>query len=138
MKPELSKNQRNSRFSPEKRYFLNFSSCTLYFFMKFCTLMRNGNIWNVTEPDFRKTFFFRPKMPEICRKKRFFGIFSRFRQYFLLILCSKMRNSNIQNMAEPDFFKRNFFPAENTGNLPEIAVFAHFHWTFSVYFLFFT
>ena len=36
--------RRNSRFSPEKRHFLNFSSCTLYYFMKFCTLMRNGNI----------------------------------------------------------------------------------------------
>ena len=34
-------------------------------------------------------------------------------------------------------FKKNFFPAENAGNMPEIAVFAHFHWTFSVYFLFF-
>ena len=61
--PELSKNRRNSRFSPEKRYFLNFSSRTLYFFMKFCTLMLNSNTLNVTEPDFRKTFF-RSKMPE--------------------------------------------------------------------------
>ena len=42
--PELSKNRQRSQFSLEKRYFLNFSSCTLYFFMKFCTLMQNGNI----------------------------------------------------------------------------------------------
>ena len=57
LNPELSKNRRNSRFSPEKRYFLNFWSCTLYFFMKFGTLMQNGNFQNVMEPDFRKTFF---------------------------------------------------------------------------------
>ena len=45
LQPELSKKRRNSRFSPEKRYFLNFSSCTfLYFLMKFCTLMQNGNV----------------------------------------------------------------------------------------------
>ena len=43
LKPELSKNRRNSQFLPEKRYFLNISSCTWYFFMKFCTLMQNGN-----------------------------------------------------------------------------------------------
>ena len=36
---------RNSRFSPEKRYFLNFSSCTLYVFMKFCTVMPNANTY---------------------------------------------------------------------------------------------
>ena len=54
---ELFKNPRNSRFSPEKLHFLNFSSCTLYFFIKFCTLIRNGNAQKVTEPDFVKTFF---------------------------------------------------------------------------------
>ena len=55
--PELSKNPRNSRFSPEKWHFLNFSSFTFYFFIKFCTLIRNGNAQKVTEPDFVKTFF---------------------------------------------------------------------------------
>ena len=33
-------------------HFLNFSSCTLYFFIKFCTLIRNGNARKVMEPDF--------------------------------------------------------------------------------------
>ena len=55
--PELSKNPRNSRFSPEKWHFLNFSGCTLYFFIKFCTLIRNGNAQKVMESDFVKTFF---------------------------------------------------------------------------------
>ena len=47
-----------------RNYFMNFSSCTLYFFMKFGTLMRNGNTLNVTEPDFRKAYFSGRK----CRK----------------------------------------------------------------------
>ena len=57
MLPELSKNPPNSRFSPEKWRFWNFTSCTLYFFIEFCTLIRNGNAQKVTEPDFVKTFF---------------------------------------------------------------------------------
>ena len=28
-------------------------------------------------------------------------------------------------------FKKNSFPSENAGNMPEIAVFADFQWTFS-------
>ena len=35
-------------------------------------------------------------------------------------------------------FEKNFFPAENAGNMPEIAVFADFHWTFSLYFFVFS
>ena len=35
-------------------------------------------------------------------------------------------------------FKENFFPAENAGNMPEIAVFADFHRTFSLYFVVFS
>ena len=64
LKPELSKNRRNSQFSPEKQYFLNISSCTWYFFMKFCTLTQNDNVQNVTEPDFWKKYFSGRK----CRK----------------------------------------------------------------------
>ena len=57
LKPELSKNRRNSQFSPEKQYFLNISSCTWYFFMKFRTLTQNDYVQNVTEPDFFKKNF---------------------------------------------------------------------------------
>ena len=35
-------------------------------------------------------------------------------------------------------FEKNFFPAENTGNMPEIAVFADFHQTFSLNFVVFS
>ena len=34
-------------------------------------------------------------------------------------------------------FEKIFFPAENAGNMPEIAVSADFHWTFSLYFVVF-
>ena len=61
---ELSKNRRNSQFSPEKQYFLNISSCTWYFFKKFLTLTQNDNVQNVTEPDFWKKYFSGRK----CRK----------------------------------------------------------------------
>ena len=48
-----------------------------------------------------------------------------------------MRFSNAQNMAESDFWEK-FFPAENTENMPEIAVFADFYQTFSLYFVAFS
>ena len=44
LKSELSKNRRHSQFSPEKRYFLNISSSTWYFFMEFFTLTQNGSV----------------------------------------------------------------------------------------------
>ena len=40
-------------------------------------------------------------------------------------------------MAESDF-RENFFPAENAGNMPEIAVFADFVQTFPLYFVVFS
>ena len=46
-----------------------------------------------------------------------------------------MRINNAQNMAKDE---KIFFLAENTGNMPEIAVFADFHWTFSLYFVVFS
>ena len=35
-------------------------------------------------------------------------------------------------------FEEDFFPAENDGNMPEITVFADFHWTFVLYFYVFS
>ena len=35
-------------------------------------------------------------------------------------------------------FEKNFFPAENAGIMPEIAIFADFVWTFSLYFVVFS
>ena len=48
-----------------------------------------------------------------------------------------MRISNAHNMAESDFWEK-FFPAENAGNMPEIAVFADFARTFPLYFVVFS
>ena len=77
------------------------------FFLIFCTMMQNGNARNVKEPEFRKKIF-RLEMPEICRKKPFFGIFLRFYHQFFLIFCTKMRISNARNMAESDFGEKFF------------------------------
>ena len=46
---------------------------------------------------FSRKIFFWPKLPELCRKNWFFGIFSRFHHCFFLIFCSKMRIRNAQN-----------------------------------------
>ena len=41
-------------------------------------------------------------------------------------------------MAESPIVEKFFFPVENTGNMPEIAVFADFHWTFFLIFRIFS
>ena len=62
--------------------------------------------------------------PEVCRKNRFFGIFSRFHHQFFLFFFwfFAQRCGNVQNMAESDFWEKNFFLLE----MPEIAVFKEF------------
>ena len=35
-------------------------------------------------------------------------------------------------------FEKIFFPTENSGSVPEIAVFEDFHWTFSLYLVVFS
>ena len=54
------------------------------------------------EPDFWKNVFYRSKMPEICRKTRFFGIFSKFHHQFFwfsaqrcILVMFKMWRSSI-------------------------------------------
>ena len=67
-------------------------------------------------------------------------VFQHFLKISALVFtdsCTEMRFCSGQNIAESGF-KKDFFLSENTGNMPEIAIFAHFHWTFSVYFLFFS
>ena len=118
------------------RLFVRLSSVTSFsrdslisFFLIFGTMMQNSNPQNVKEN-------FWPKIQEICRKNRFFGIFSRFYFSAFLIFCTKMRISNSQKWLSP-IFEKHFFPAENTGNIPELAIFADFHWTFSLNFVVF-
>ena len=57
---------------------------------------------------FSKNLFVWPKMPEICRKTRFLGIFFIFHHLFFLNFCSKMRINNAQNMAESNFWEKSF------------------------------
>ena len=99
----------------------------LYFivlhFIFFHEILHNDAKWQYLKCDraHAKTYFFSRK----CRNNRFFGIFSRFHHLFFLILYTKMPISNAQNMAELDFLENIFFRPK----MPEIAVFAYFHWT---------
>ena len=88
-------------------------------------------------PFFEKKFF-RAKMPEICRKNRFFGIFSRFHHQFFLIFSIKMRIIALLKTWSRPIFEKKSFPAENPGNMPEIVVFTDFVRTFSLYFVVFS
>ena len=98
--------------------------------------MRNCNTLNVTEPDFRKTFF-------SCRKCRKYAgkpdllAFSRDLIFIFIRLFALRCVLDMFKMWPSRIFEKNFFPAENAGNMPEIAVFVDFHRTFSYLSLFF-
>ena len=102
LKPELSKNRRNSGLSPDKRFFLNFSSFVLYFFLKFCTLIQNTYI--VTEPDFwKKNFFSGRKCCGNMPVNRYFGIFSRFHHYIFWFFAQRCILSVPKTCPSPIF-----------------------------------
>ena len=92
--------------------------------------------WQCLECDgawFSKNIFFRPKMPEIYAGKTGFLAFSRD----FIISFQKCIIAIVKIWPSP-IFKKNFFPAENTGNMPKIAVFVDFHRTFSLSFVVFS
>ena len=92
--------------------------------------MQNGNAQNVTEPDFRKKIFNAGNMPE----NQFFGISSRFSLFFSDFLLKECVLAMLKTWPS-SIFEKNVFLAKNTGNMLEIAVFADFHWSFSLYFV---
>ena len=72
-------------------------------------------------------------MPEICRKNRSFGIFSRFHNLFFWFFAQRCILGMFKTWLSP-IFGENFFPAENAGN----CHFTDFHRTFSLYFVVFS
>ena len=98
--------------------------------------MQNGNPQNVTEPDFRKKFFSGRKYRKYAEKPGFLA-FSRdsFISFFLFFAQRCVLAMPI--IWPSPIFEKNFFPAENAGNMPEIAVFADFVRTFPLYFVVF-
>ena len=85
-------------------------------------------------PIFDKNFFPAENAGNIPEKPVFLHFLEISSIVFFLIFYSKMQIRNVQNMAESNL-RENFFPAENTGNMLEIAVSADFLWTFSTYFV---
>ena len=94
--------------------------------------MQNGNAQKVTEPDFQKNNFPAENavnMPEKPVFRHFLEISSLVFSDFFAPRCVL---AIFKTWLSP-IFEKNFFPAENTGNMPELAIFADFHWTFFLY-----
>ena len=129
MKLEPSKNRRNSRFSPEKRQYLNFSSCTLYIFMKFCILMQNGNtvpkMWR--SPIFEKLFS--------GRKCHFYRFSLDF--FYVVFSLKNILNNNTHHQALFNCQYNWFLKPKLSKNRWKWPFFADFHLTVSLYILVF-
>ena len=105
--------------------------------MKFGTLMQNGNTQNVTDPDFRKKFISGRKCRKYAGKTGFLAFSRDFFISFFWFFAQRCVLTMLKTWSSP-IFKKNFSPAENAGSMPEISVFADFHWTFSLYFVIFS
>ena len=91
----------------------------------------------MTEPDFRKTYFSGRKCRKYAGKTGFLAISRDFIISFFQFFAQRCVLAMLITWPSP-IFEKNFFPAENAGNMPEIAVFANFARTFSLYFVVFS
>ena len=107
----------------------------------------------MAEPDFGKTFFPAGNFASAISKMRWSPIFEKhFRKYagktgflafsqaFFISFIRFFAQRYILAMPKTWLsliFEKNFFPAENPENMLEIAVFANFHCTFSIFLVFF-
>ena len=111
------------------------SRAVLYIFSwKFWCEITIPKMWR--SPIFEKHFFLAENAGNTPEKPVFWHFLEISSLVFPDLLHVKMRIRNAQNMAESDFWEK-FFSAENAENMPEIAVFADFYWTFSLISLFF-
>ena len=103
--------------------------------------MRFSHAQNMAEADFRENFFssqntdfrFLGKFPlTIFLLPAFLGIGS------LVFSWHKGAKWQCPKSDGARFSKKYFFPAENSGNMPEITVFANFVRTFSLHFVVFS
>ena len=96
--------------------------------------MAMSKMWQ--SPDFQKTFFSSRKCRKYAGKTSFLAFSRDFIISFYWFFAQ--RCILIMPIIWPSpIFEKIFFPAENTNNMPEIAVFADIHWTFSLYFVVF-
>ena len=110
-------------------YQLYFRDWLFSFFLIFGTKKQNGNVQNLTEPDFQNNFF----PAENAGKTGFWAISRDFINSFFQIYCTKMHINNGSNMAESDFEKK-IFPAENAGNCCSCRFFSHFSLSYRCFF----
>ena len=78
--------------------------------------------------------FFLPKMPEICRKNRFFWHFLKFSSLLFSDFLQRDAYSQCLKHGQVWFLRKSFF----WWIMPEFIVFADFHWIFSLLFLCFS
>ena len=88
----------------------------------------------MTEPDFRKTYFSGRKSRKYAGKPGFWAFSQDFIISFFWFFAQRCTLAMLITWLSP-IFDKNFFPAENTGNMPEITVFADFVRTFPFYFV---
>ena len=100
-------------------------------------MMQNGNAQNVTEPDFRKKFIFGRKCWKCAGKTGFLAFSQDFFISFFRFFAQRCVLAMLKTWPSP-IFEKNSDPAENAGNMPEIAIFANFVQTFSLYFVVFS
>ena len=100
-------------------------------------MTQNGDSQKVTEPDFRKKIFSGRKCRKYAGKTGFLAFSRDFIIIFFWFFAQRCVLTMLKTWLSP-IFEKNFFSAENTGNMPEIAVFADFVWVFSSYFVVFS
>ena len=120
-----------------KTVFLEYLKLYWYFFIKFCTLMQNDNVQDVTEPYFWKKYFSCRKCRKYAGKTGLLAFFRDFIISFFWFFAQRCVLAKPKTWLSP-IFEKFFFPAENAGNMPEIAVFADFFRDFSSYFVVFS
>ena len=88
-------------------------------------------------PIFGKNFFSGRKCRKYAGKTGFLAFSRDFIISFFYFFAQRCVLAMPITWAS-SIFEKNFFPAENAGNIPEINVFADFVWTFSLYFVIFS
>ena len=114
-----------------KTCYLAFSRDFIISFLIFCLKMRISNVQNVAKSD-SSIFFFRPKIPEICRTSPFLQIFIGLFPYVSLFFPIKtslitmptIKHDSIVNKT--DFCSRNFLKLAETGRNSRLFVGKHF------------
>ena len=97
--------------------------------------MAISKMWR--SPIFEKHFFPAENAGNMLEKPDFWHLLEILPLVFFWFFAQRWILGLLKTWPSP-IFEKNFFPVENTGNIPEIAVFADFHRTFFSYFVVFS